>query len=73
MHRCLAFTWEISGGIQFTIGALVEGPPATKHTFGGKHGAGRESSWEEHSCQNVFQMNYKSLGSGCQVIICSNK
>ena len=76
MHSNLAFTWEISGGTQFTVAPV--GPAAaeaiTKHTFGAKHGAVRESGWEVYySGQNVLWMNYKSLGSECQVIICSNK
>ena len=60
MHSSLAFTWEISGTTtQFTV--AVDGAPtpkakgagkySTKHTFGGKHGAVREGSWEEHSDQ----------------------
>ena len=50
-NRALAFTWKISGGSQFTVatgGTLATAEAITKHTFGGKHGADRENSWEGH-------------------------
>ena len=54
MHSSLEFTW--SGGIQFTVTVApgdgnCRAKNSTKHTSCGKHGAVRESSWEEHSDQ----------------------